>query len=273
MPSVLGAVDDREDLPAPFFLMERASGRSVLRTEMESLPEGTVAWIARRSGELLAEVHGLDAVDAFGHVEHDPSRPLDGGRPPGDADQVVVADPEASWPAWLRAEAETALDALSERRFADVVPRAREAVTERIDRLSGPFDPAMCRIDHSLDNLLLDPSSRSVTAVLDWGFALAASPAYDLVFAVHSLSGGPWAKVPSTPDYAPPIRGAVVEGYRDDGSTTALAEFHEHRGLYELLSCLHSMLHFEDRLSMDGASRDQIEGAAERHREVVARYC
>lgn len=270
VPRVFGAVDHHDTLPSPFFLMEAVAGTAHPRTELDRLSKDTVRRIARSTGTHLASLHAVDAVDAFGTLEPDPSRPLQGGRPTTDTGQLRVADPIASWPTYVKRSVEDPLDRLADGRFADLVPAVRSALHRRIDALSGTFRPVLGHIDNSIENVLVDPETDEITAMLDWAFTLAVTAGYDLAFVEHSLSGGPWWFVPDFPDYQKLIREALLRGYRENGREAAVREFHDHHRLYRLLRCTHSLLHFEDRLARDGASAEQIQGAREAHRAVIA---
>jgi aminoglycoside phosphotransferase (APT) family kinase protein len=247
VPDVLGVVDAHEDVPAPFFLMETMPGSRVHRTEMNTLPEGTVERIARSSGRHLAELHSLDAVGAFGYLECPTAGRLHGDRPSVGFDEIVVSDPEPTWPGRLRKDAERWLDEVASTRFADLVSEMRPVIESGIDDLTGPFCPALGHIDNALENLLFERATGEVTAMLDWEFTIATVPANDLVCVERSLSGGPWTLVPAAPDYQQPMRRALIQGYSEGGgSRTAVEQFHEHHDLYELLSYVRLLLHGED---------------------------
>lgn len=78
VPGVYGVVDDHDDYPAPFAVVEAAEGR---------------------------------AVDAFGFLDHRDT-PRDGSRPPGDPALVTVDEPAESWLGLLRTWADDRIDAL-----------------------------------------------------------------------------------------------------------------------------------------------------------------
>lgn len=270
VPEVYGVVDDHPDLPAPFFLMASVDGRAIRRAEMDGVPAETFAWLARETGRHLAELHDLDATDRFGVVTANPARPLDGDPPAGSLDDVVVTGGTTDWREYVRSSAEDALEGLAETEFEDLVSPARERIDGMVDDLAGPFDPALGHVDNQPANLLFDEERRSVTGVLDWGFTLSVTPAYDLAFAEHSLAGGPWWFVPSTPDHSTRIREAMAEGYRAVGPERVVEQYRDHGDCYGLLAALHSANHFADRLADDGAGDAAIAGASERHREVIA---
>lgn len=272
VPAVIGAVDAQDELPTPFFLMESVSGRNVPRKQLGELSETTVRRIAKSTGASLAELHSFNAVDAFGFLECDPAQTLCGGCPSTDTEQIRVADPELSWPTRVREWADGTLERHSHSRFSDMTPEIRPVVYEHIDRLSGPFEPVLGHIDNSIENVIFEPETGDVTAMLDWAFTLAITPAYDLVCVERSLSGGHWAMVPSTPDFQRTVRDGLVEGYRNGASTRTIEQFHEQHALYELLSLLRAMVHFDGWFEMKNLSEKQVESTAEEHRKALNQF-
>jgi aminoglycoside phosphotransferase (APT) family kinase protein len=245
VPEVYGAVDADPEVPAPAFLMASMPGRTVPRSAYGDLAPATLESLARSTGRHLAELHALDAVDAFGYLR--PAGPdLRGERPPGGPDRVAVADPDPEWPRRLSSWAETALDDLDDTRFGDLAPAVRSALDRRIDSLSGPFRPALAHVDANVENLAFDPDTGEATAMLDWAFTLAAPPAYDLAFVENGLAGGHWRFVPSTPDRRELVRTALLDGYRKGGSAAAVEASRRHRDAYRLLVLTMGMVHFED---------------------------
>lgn len=267
VPKVLGAVDAHDGVPTPFFLMEAVPGTSVSRRNIDRLSETTIKHIVRSVGEHLGELHALDAVDGFGELTCDRTRTLRGNPPSASTDQVAVSDATRSWPTLVRTWAEAALDQQSSGRFADVTPRIRPAIHERIDGLSGPFRPVIGHTDQEFDNVFFDADSGEVTAIIDWAFALAVTPAYDLVCAEWSLSGGVGSLLPSTLDCRHLVRQSLTDGYRRTARQADLDRFYQHRTLYESLALLESMNNLEDWLA--DAPDDQIDRAAERARTRI----
>lgn len=269
VPTVYGAVDEHLALPAPFFLMEAMSGVSISRRGIDEISTDVLAGVARSMGQHLADLHSLDAVDGFGFLEAVSTDPLRGGRPSGDPGSIRVADPTGDWPTYVRESVDGPLAALSDGPFADLVPEIREGVDARVVDLSGPHRSVLAHIDASIENTLFDPDSGTVTAILDWAFTIGATPAYDLAFVEHSLEGGPWWFLPSTPDHGELIREELIGGYRPHAPDHVVEQFRTHHDLYDLLALTHSMCHFEDRVVAEGATEEQVEAARERHREVV----
>lgn len=272
--TVFGVVDEHDDLPAPFFLMESLPGELVPRKEADRLSEDALRQIARESGRHLAELHELDAMGGYGQVACDVIDPLHGGLPDAGLDDLHVTEPTESWTAYFRESVDGVCDLLgddrvADGRFADLAPTIRRAVDARLDGLQESHRPVIGHVDCSLENLLVDPGTGEVTGVLDWEFTLAVAPAYDLGFVAHSLAGGPWQYVPAAPDHESLVRSALLSGYLEAGSAAVVDRYREARGLYDLLPAVHSMLHFEDWLAAHGATDEQVEEATLAHREAV----
>lgn len=263
VPEVLGVVDEHDRLPTPYFLATTLPGASYDRTELADFSPTAVERLARSTGRQLAALHGLDVVDAYGFVSVDADETLDGGRPDGDPGRIVVDDPTRSWTGYLASEVDRVFPGLEATQFGDLAPAVRTALDARIDGLSGPFDPVVARIDQSLDNVLLDPETSAVTGLLDFEFAIATTPAYDLAFVAHSLAGGHWQYVPEVPDRRETVRSALLDGYRTVGSARAVGQFRENGDCYRLLAAVHAMVNFEEWF-------DHIYDATDAQREGVA---
>lgn len=266
VPACYGVVDDHDDLRAPYAVLEAMPGEAHRRRDLPEIADETLESVAVETGNHLAELHGLDAVDAFGFLR--PAGPtLRGERPSGDPGSIAVVDPTTDWRECVAGWADGTLSSLEATRFADVVPRAEPVLTSRIDALDGPFDPRLARIDHAIENVLL--ADGSLAAVLDWEFSLAATPAYDLVHVAWSLAGGPYLFAPDLPDRREAVRGALLAGYRERADGDVLDRFRANRACYELLVALRSMVHLEtwtERFSLGAA----VDDAAEALRADVA---
>jgi aminoglycoside phosphotransferase (APT) family kinase protein len=262
VPEVYGAVDEHDDLPAPFFLSAYAPGVTVERDELDTLTEGRIERLARASGRYLAELHELDPFDAYGYLERSPEPTLRGDRPPASADTLTVAEPTERWRPQIRAWADGTLDGVAETRFADLLDDVEPFLDDRIAELDGPFRPVLGHIDNSVENVRHDPETGGITGLLDWAFSLSVTPGYDLALVEQSLNGGQWRLLPHSPDYTEHIRPALLDGYRAVGSPRALAELDAHRELYELLSLCRSMNNLEPWLSTKDATTAQVEAAA-----------
>lgn len=251
VPAVLGAVDDHDSLPTPFVLMRALSGGDVDYEHVARLDDGALTRLARQTGAHLGDLHSLSAVGSFGHVRHD-GPGLDGERPSGDRSTLTVGDPHDDWPTYLRERVDNELARHADSRFADLTPALEDWLDAAIDGLDGPFDPVLGRNDHGLHNLLVDPDTGEVTAVLDWGYTLAVPAAFDVEFAVYLYSGAFLAGLPDVADRRPMVREALVDGYReaapDRAATVATRE-----PAYEVLAMVRIMNDFEHLDVPDGA--------------------
>lgn len=279
VPALHGVVDRDDSLPAPFFLAEEVAGRNYSRPDVGSLAPATLGRAAHSLGCELAAVHdvsrGPGAVNlgGYGFVDVEHRTQLNGTAPEVEPAQVVVPDAVDSWPEYLRESAGDALDGLEETRFAALTDRVERSLAARIDALEGPFVPALCRVDHSIENAVFDPETGAVTALLDWEFCVAATPAYDLAFAVDSFSGGLWALVPEVTVDRERVENALLEGYRAAGPDRIVEQYRENGACYRLLSDLHAMLNFESWFDRAAATDQQRADAADPLRARVRSRC
>jgi hypothetical protein len=139
-------------------------------------------------------------------------RSLAGGRPSGTpADLTAVHGGE--WRAFLRRRVESGLEEHADTRFSDLTRPIRSWVDERTAALSGPFEPALCRNDHGLYNLLV-AADGSVGGRPDWAYTLATPPAYDLASA-RIVYGAPYlAGLEGASDRLALVRKGLEAGYR-----------------------------------------------------------
>lgn len=258
VPTVYGAVETHDDLRAPFFVMEAVDGATLSFEETPTLSDAALERTARETGRYLAQLHALDAVDAFGQVTVADQAP-GGDRPSTHLDGLAVWEPSHSWPERLDAWVEDHLAALEGSRFGDLVPALDEHLAGAVDSLSGPFSPVMGRVDHGVHNLMLDAATGEIRAVLDWGFTLAVPPAYDLSCVEYVLGGSVLRPLPGAPDRQGLVREALCAGYRAEAG--ALPEsYREHRQCYQLLSRVLSMTHVAGDIAQ----------VPERHYDAVA---
>lgn len=270
VPDVIGAVDEQAGLPTPYFLMERLPGRKHPRTQLGTLDEAALSALARSAGRHLAELHRVAGFDAFGRLTHRRGEPLQGGRPAGTLDELTLDQSVGAWQAAVTRWSEQALQALAGGRFDELLGELNDVFEHRVADLEAPKEPVLAHIDWSLDNVLVDPASHRISGLPDWEFTLAATPGYDIVYATHSLAGGPWWWVPSYPDRRETIRHPLLEGYRESAPPGRLKDYRANRSVYTFLNTLHAMIHTVDRLELDGATADQIEGAIGRLRQQAA---
>ena len=247
VPEVLGVVDDRPGVPSPFYLTTPMPGEPLPYEAVGRLPDDALGTLARELGRHLGELHRIDAVDSFGHVDRDRTRSLDGGRPSGAVADLTVREGIHAWPTFLRSYLDRELERHADSRFDSLTPRLEAWFGPRIEGLTGPFTPVLGRNDHGLHNLLVDPEAGSVTAMLDWAYTLAVPPAFDVEFAVYLLGGAFLSALPDVGDRRDQVRDALLAGYRSTapGLVDAVAT---RRPVYELLAAVRVMNDF-DRLA------------------------
>jgi aminoglycoside phosphotransferase (APT) family kinase protein len=212
VPEVFGVVDDHHTLPSPYYVMAALDGAERPYGRVGRLDDGTLERLAKETGRYLGELHGVPAVENFGHVRHDgPSSA--GDRPARDPDALSAGDPKEEWPAFLRVYAESELDRLADSRFSALEPSLRRWLVDYVDDLQGSFEAVLGRNDHGLHNLLVDPGSGGIAAMLDWGYTLAVPSAFDFEFAVYIYSGAFLAGLSGVPDRRGRVREAMLSGY------------------------------------------------------------
>lgn len=195
VPAVLGVEADPDVAGGPFLVMEDVAG-AVVRTTQVARDLGPVAAAAALDhAAVLARLHRLDplALDL----------PEDLRRRAGRGDHVARL-----------------LD-----RWGDQVPRARPEHRGPLGaalaalRASQPAEvpPRLLHGDFRLDNVVVDPASGVVRAVLDWELATVGDPRTDLgsLLAVWSTTSDPFVALPDPPSLAPgmPDRTAVLAAY------------------------------------------------------------
>lgn len=273
VPTVLGVVDEHDDLPAPYVLLSTEPGEARSRTVLPSVADRELRRLARETGRGLASLHAVDAVDAFGFLAHD-GPALSGETPIDDFAGVAVAEPTPDWRERLAVWAVDTLADLEDTRFADVIPEVRPVLMERVDEVEGPFEPALARIDQSIENVLVDGGD--LTAWIDWEFTIAATPAYDLLCVVWSLAGGPYRFDPEVPDRRSLVREALFGGYAEAPvhgerlPSDIVEQARTNQACYELLSTLRSMEHLEGWYQLFDPG-GQVNRTARELREEVAR--
>lgn len=254
VPSVLGVTDEDDALPTPYYLMTARPGADVAYERVGRLDDDALRRLAEETGTYLAELHSVPAVDGFGHVRHDATE-LAGGRPSGDPASLTVGDPREDWPTYLRERVTAELDRHADARFSDLTPALDRWFDAGIADLEGPFDPVLGRNDHGLHNLLVDPETGEITAMLDWGYTLAVPAAFDVEFAVYLYGGAFLAGLPNVSDRRSLVREAMLSGYRaaapDRAAAVATPE-----PLYEALAMVRIMNDFHHLELPEGTEAD-----------------
>lgn len=272
VPAVIGVVDDHPTVPSPFVLTASMTGDDVAYEEVGWIPDGDLRTVARQVGAYLGELHQVDAIHSFEHVGYDTSRRLTGGRPAGTVEELTVVDGVDSWPAFLRDWIDRELERHASSRFAALTPRLESWCRERVATLTGSFSPVLSRNDHGFHNLLVDPDTGEITAILDWAYTLGVTPAFDFQFGEYLFSGAFLSAAPDVPDRRELVRDAMLAGYRSTAPERYDA-VSTHRPLYELLAMVRIMNDFEllaPRLpegieaTVESGLRDDVETMLER---------
>lgn len=281
VPEVIGAADGHETLPAPFFVMAAAEGARLSKREMAGLPDTALERLAYQSGRYLADLHGVDGPDGYGQVDIRSTEALEGGRPAPDTDQLTITEVQGTasrvedgWLPVVETWAADSLARLEHTRFADMAGEIRPVLLDRIASLEGPFEPVLGRIDHDLQNLLMDPDTGTITGMIDWAFTLSVPPAYDLVCVDSALTRGPWSVHPETPDRRAVVGPALLEGYREHGRSAVVDRVTEHGPAYALLARVRSMNHLAlaTEMTMPGATAAQVDATARAYRAIVSEF-
>lgn len=269
VPEVLGVVDEHADLPAPFLCTTAVPGSEVAYEEVGWVPDSFLRTTARQIGAHLGELHGVDAVGSFGHVTHDRTRTLAGGRPSGSVADLTVADGFDSWVSFLDAWVSRELERHRSSRFASLTPRLESWCQARVADTTDTDGPVLGRNDHGFHNLLVDPDTGAVTAMLDWAYTLAVTPAFDLQYAVYLFSGAFLAGIPEVPDRRALVRDAMLEGYRRT-APERIEAVATTDPLYEVLAAMRVMIDF-DQLAprLPAGTADVVAGGLERDVESI----
>lgn len=214
---VLWAVDDHDSLPTPSFLMDAMPGDALPYEHVGEFDDDTLRRLARDTGEHLGELHSLPAPDGFGNLS-DEGPPLRGERPSGDPAMLGVEPGLESWSEAFEGRVGYELGRLEDSWFSDLEPDLRPWFDARVDELAArddPFESVFGRNDHGLHNLLVDPETGAVTAVLDWAYTLVVPPAFDVEYAIYLYSGAFLAGLDDVEDRRPLVREAMLRGYRE----------------------------------------------------------
>lgn len=272
VPRVVGAVDDHPDLPSPFSLTSPMPGSDVPYEQVGWVSDSVLRTTARQLGAHLGQLHGIDAVDAYGLVGAADSPKLAGGRPGGTVDELAVEGGSGTWAAFLRRWVDRELERHESSRFAELTPALEDWCDDRLEALTGPFAPVLGRNDHGFHNLLLDTETGEITAMLDWAYTLAVTPAFDFHYAAYLFSGAFLAGISEVPDRRDLVREAMLEGYRSTAPELVEA-VSGHRPLYELLATMRIMNDFDQLAPKlpEGSVGEVVDGIRADVRETLER--
>lgn len=183
VPQTFGLCSDDAIIGAPFYIMSRVTGIPY-RTAAELTPLGAerTRVISERLVDTLVDLHAVDAA-AVGLGDF--------GRPEGFAARQVKR--------WR-----TQLEAAYHRDLAG----AEELYQRLVAQTPTHNDAAIVHGDYRLDNLLIDPSTDRVNAVLDWEMATLGDPLTDLALMalyqrLDAIEGMDAIDVQRAPGYLP----------------------------------------------------------------------
>ena len=181
VPVVFGVCESHEELPAPAFLMQRLAGESASDLPIRETSEVGERFL-RECGRALARIHELRSFDAFGDLVTASS-----GQDGFGSDGIAVENGASGWSDRLEDIVTGALDDVDDR-FADLEAPLRDYADDRLDSLDLAAEPGLLHGDYRPGNLLADPATGELTALLDWGAAQAGDPRYELAWAVREFS-------------------------------------------------------------------------------------
>jgi aminoglycoside phosphotransferase (APT) family kinase protein len=247
VPDVLHLCEDESVLGAPFYLMARVPGE-VYRREAQTAPLGEAARrdLAFEMIDTLVALHSVDPIDVgLG----------DFGRPDGFLERQV-----RRWTGQLERSASRPLpDAARLRdRLAQNIPQSPRA--------------AIVHGDYRLDNLIINPATMRVAAVLDWEMATLGDPLtdlglliayWDIMSKVELAAGNPIADRVGAAAGFPP-GSALLERYGAQSGAPP-ADLHWYVGLacYKLVGVLEGIHYRYTRGQTVGAGFERIGGLVE----------
>jgi aminoglycoside phosphotransferase (APT) family kinase protein len=259
-PRPLGSVEEHDDLPAPFYLMEHCEG--VTADEADLDPEG-VERVARAAGRHAGEYHQVGDFRRFGRVRLDCDHAREHGGLHVDGRTVAAGEQgQETWRAWVEALYNHWITDLEDR-FADLRPEIEQFVEARLDLLDGSFEPVLGHIDYKPWNVMVRPATGETTALIDWGHANVMTAEYDLLLTEEHLSK--WAPLDSP--FRRRIRTAIEEGYTETNELHRDAAFDARRELYLLVSRLQPLVWISEWMAEE--SPFLREEKAAKHRAVV----
>lgn len=270
VPTVLGVVDEHDDLRAPFFLMEELAGETLSRTEVGDLDDGTLRRVARETGRYLAELHDFEVdLQAYGpEVTYERARTLRGGFPSCDPARLAGEGGHSRWGDQLREWFLGDFELLADSRFADMAPPLRGELARQVAALPAVEAPVFARVDHHWENLVLDRDAGTLQGIIDWGETTAYPRSLSLALVEYFMARDWWMVLPEVPDRRPVIREGLLAGYREGASVPETYE--QERRCYQLSMLVRELGLFERRVVKDSKFPDErIEEAAETLRATV----
>lgn len=154
--------EDPDVIGTAFFVMQHVEGRIFWEPTLPDLPREARRPIFQAMVETLADLHAVD-YRAIGLADF--------GRPEG-----YVARQIARWSKQYAVDAEAAGRVEAMERLIDWLPRHAPATEPA---------PALVHGDYRLDNMMFEPTSPRIVAVLDWELSTLGDPIAD--FAYHLM--------------------------------------------------------------------------------------
>lgn len=239
VPQVVRIVDHHEAVGGPLFVMERCAGEGVA-TRARSLAPSVRERIAYEAGRYLGEIHRVGCFGRFGNVRlASDVRGDGGGIETGDVRLTVSDDGTEDWRETFCGLTAWFLSQLDDR-FVDLEGPLRDAIDDRLHLLGTP-DPALMHLELTYWNLLVEPDTGAITAVLDFENKLVGDAAFDLVKAIDSLS----ALAPLESERRELVREALYAGYAETNTFPRGNDWANRRDLYRLAGRLPMLVFFK----------------------------
>lgn len=244
VPRVVGIVDDHPSVPTPGFVMGELDGNEEPYEAIARFDDSALEPFAERMGASLGELHGIDCLDSYGHVRPAGDETLRGGLPAEPAAELTTSGID-SWPTFLERWSERELERHAASRFGPLTAELRTWIERRRTGCQDGVGPVLGRNDHGLHNLLVEPASGEITALLDWAYTLGVAPSFDFEYAAYLYSGAFLAGLPEVSKRRDLVRTAMLAGYRSTAPEPAARAVAEPQPLYQLLAMIRVMNDFE----------------------------
>lgn len=166
LPGILAFTEEPDQDVPPYFITERIHGDN-LDEHLEGLSLEERSQLMRRIGAILGDMHSTIAFEGYGRLD------LADGR-------LVVRDLSWDWRDYFEGLTEGHIAKLDGTTFEDLQGTARERLADRLSAVPQQGVPRLVHDDFRPGNLLIEPDSPEITAVLDWAQSLAGDPFYNL---------------------------------------------------------------------------------------------
>lgn len=194
VPAFFAADMAAEHVPYPYYVTAWIGGEP-LHTHYEHVNETDRKRFVHEAGRLLGELHENTYFDNFGRITSE------------DGEMLTIQDGSPDWRRWMTHHLEQLLRRLNETPFSPIVPEARDALEPRLRTLPRNPETVLHHNDYRPENVLLQDDL--VSAILDWDWPIAASPAYSIVHGVESF-------VHWFGEYDGTLENVFYEGYKEE---------------------------------------------------------